>query len=295
MIRIACLSAFALLVLAPVAGADGGGPDPGVIEGWTGVTLPRQQFRYVTLPTGRDTVVAAVRRSTGRIWNFRSLRGTWGVPMVANDGTAGGLTRDGRLLVLAEWKTPKTYGALRPRSRFVLLSAKSLRVRGRITLPGDFTYDALSPGAGTLYLIQHLSNGDVTSYRVRAYDIASRRLIPRVIADRRQSTWVMHGSPVTRATSADGHWVYTLYQAPGGGYPFIHALDAAKGAAICIGIPWHGLQNILSSTKLTLDEDAGKLTLTTRRGRPLFYVNTTTFWVSRPTGHRGGFWSFLRL
>ena len=295
MIRLACVSAFVLFLLAPAAAADGGGPDPGVVQGWTGVALPSGPFRYVTMPTANATVVAVVRRSTGRVWNFRPLGGTWGVPMVAGDGTAGGLSRDGRLLVLAEWKPPKTYGALRPSSRFVLLSTKSLRVWRRVTLTGDFTFDALSPDGRILYLIQHVSSSDVTSYRVRAYDVAARRLLPRVIADRRQSSWVMHGSPVTRAAGRDGRWVYTLYQQPGG-FPFVHALDTIARTAICVGIPWRGSQDILPATRLVLDEAAGQLTLTTRTGRPLFDVNTRTFWVSRVPRHRGGgFWSFLSL
>jgi hypothetical protein len=294
MIRLACLSVFALLLLAPAAAGDGGDPDPGVMQGWTGVTQPGLSFRYVTLPTGRATVVAAVRRSTGRVWGWRALVGTWGVPMVANDGTSGGLTRDGRLLVLAEWKPPRVYSALRPRSRFTLVSTKSLRVWRRITLPGDFTYDALSPGGGILYLIQHVSSSDATSYRVRAYDIAAQRLLPRVIADRRQAGWVMHGSPVTRTTTPDGRWVYTLYQAPGG-FPFVHALDAARRTAICIGIPWRGKQDILPSTRLQLDPSGRRLTLATFRGRALFVVDTRTFWVSRATVAKGGFWSIFRL
>jgi len=214
--------------------------------------------------------------------------------MVANDGSTGGLSRDGRLLVLAGWNPPKVKGQLRTTSRFLLVSTRSLKVWRRVTLPGDFSYDALSPGGGTLYLIEHTSSKNVTTYRVRAYDIASRRLVSRVIADRRQSSWVMHGSPITRASSADGRWVYTLYQQPGG-YPFVHALNAAARTAICIGIPWKGVQNILPMVRLRLDEGAGSLTLQTFHGRPLFVVDTRTFWVSRVTPRRGGFWSIFRL
>ena len=48
----------------------------------------------------------------------------------------------------------------------------------------------------------------------------------------------MDGYPLTRVTSADGRWVYTLYQNGGvGGYPFIHALDTVRGVAHCIGVP----------------------------------------------------------
>jgi hypothetical protein len=47
----------------------------------------------------------------------------------------------------------------------------------------------------------------------------------------------MQGRATARATTADGRWVYTLYQNPGG-YPFVHALDTVKGIAHCVGLPW---------------------------------------------------------
>jgi hypothetical protein len=277
MTRLACVVSLVLFAVAPgVAAADG---PSYLMSGWTGVTAPGQTLRYVTLPAGAQTVLASVRRSTGRVIQWRSLGGTWGVPMVAGDGTTAGLSRDGRLLVLGDW-TPSGANGLRTSSRFLGVNTRSFQVWRRISLRGDFSFDALSPGGRTLYLIQHLSNARTTTYRVRAYDLATRRLLPRVIADRRQSTWVMSGSPVTRATSADGRWAYTLYQQPGG-FPFVHALDTVARTAICVGIPWHGKQDILPLTKLVLDEHAGRLTLTTRRGRPLFEVNTATFWVTR--------------
>jgi hypothetical protein len=259
--------------------------------GWTGVTAPGLPFRYVTLPGASETVLAKIRRSSGRVWTWRSLKGEWGVPMVATDGTAGGLSRDGRLLVLSNWSPP----LVTPRrvSRFLLVDPSSLHVWRTITLRGDFTFDALSPGGGTLFLIQHLAGGQTgTRYRVRAYDLAARRLLPRVIADRRQSSWTMDGSPVTRATSADGRWVYTLYQQPGG-YPFVHALDAVARTAVCIGLPWKGDQEILFSTRLGLDRDGRTLTLATRRGRPLFAIDTRTHWVSRPRPGGGGLFAAI--
>ena len=53
----------------------------------------------------------------------------------------------------------------------------------------------------------HVPGKDLTRYQVRAYDIGSSRLDPRVIADRRQASWVMRGYPLRRVTSADGRWV----------------------------------------------------------------------------------------
>jgi hypothetical protein len=289
--RLVCVLAL-LLVLPASAAADGPQANPGLMEGWTGVTAPGAPFRYVTLPTGRQTILFSVRRASGRVWNWRTLDGTWGIPLVANDGSVGGLSRSGRLLVVAAWTLPRN-GALRRTSRFLLVSTKTLGTWRRVVLHGDFTFDALSPDAGTLFLIEHVSRKDVTSYRVRAYDVHTQRLLPRVIADRRQEDWVMHGYPVTRTAGADARWAYTLYQQPGG-FPFVHALDTVARTAVCVGIPWRGNQDILPAVKLVLDEHASRLTLQTWRGRPLFEVNTKTFWVSRPARHHGGFWRWLR-
>jgi hypothetical protein len=287
MLRRLTLSVTAVLALAlvPVAVADGGGPSPGLMQGWTGVTGPGQPLRFVTLPTGRLTVVESIGRFSGKVVQWRTLAGTWGVPMVANDGTTGGLSRDGRMLVLADWNTARN-SPLRAVSRFKLFNASNLHAWRTITLRGDFAFDALSPGGGTLYLIEHVSKSDVMRYRVRAYDIASSRLLPRVIADRRQAGWVMHGYPLERVASADGRWVYTLYQQPGG-YPFVHALDAVNMTAVCIGVPWKGSQNALPTARLQLGESAGTLTLA-GAGRE-FAIDTTTFRVSLPGPRGGGF------
>ena len=215
----------------------------------------------------------------------------WGIPLVANDGTPGGLSRDGRLLVVADWATGRST-PLRATSRFLLVNTRTLRTWRRIELPGDFSFDALSPDGGTLFLIERVSRKDLTSYRVRAYDVHARRLLPRMIADRRQAGWVMHGYPVTRTASADGRWAYTLYQQPGG-FPFVHALDTVRRTAVCVGIPWRGVQDILPSTRLSIVGET--LVLSTRRGRPLFDVDTRTFWVSRPGRPEKTIWGWLRL
>jgi hypothetical protein len=282
--RVALVLALTLFTLSSGAAAADG--PTYLMMGWKGVTAPGQPLRFVTLPGRSETMLAAVRRSTGRILQWRSFRGDWGIPMVASDGTTDGLSRDGRMLVVADW-APSTSGP-RTESRFALVNTKTMQVWRWITLRGDFSFDALSPGGGTLFLIQHVAGDNVSSYRVRAYDVAARRLLPQVIADRRQSSWTMSGSPVTRATSADGRWVYTLYQQPDG-YPFVHALDAVSRSAVCIGIPWKGNQDILFSTRLSLDRSERTLTLSTRQGRPLFLVDTRKFWVSRAPSPTGGF------
>ena len=53
--------------------------------------------------------------------------------------------------------------------------------------------------------------------------------------------WSMQGQPVTRTSSSDGSWTFTLYRSRE--YPFIHALPLGQGAwAACIELPeaWNG-------------------------------------------------------
>ena len=69
-----------------------------------------------------------------------------------------------------------------------LVDVRRMRVLRTIELKGAFSFDALSPAASRLYLIQytHASSGDVTDYTVRGYDLRTNRLMPGKIADRRE-------------------------------------------------------------------------------------------------------------
>src|SRR5262249_947542 len=157
-------------------------------------------------------IVEAVKTHGGQLSSSYTLEGSWGVPIVTFGGQTGGLSYDGQLLVLADARPP---GPLRTRSTFVLMSTTPVAPEQFINLKGDFAFDALSPDSRTLYLIQHVS-ANSKSYRVRAYDLQSNRLLPWAIADKRQAGWTMSGYPVARATSSDGRWVHTLYRNDGG-------------------------------------------------------------------------------
>ena len=225
--------AVALSLAVSGAGANGSPYSPGLVQGWDGVRASKADVRYVTLGTPSSTVVAAIRVRTGRVLRDRILRGVWGIPIVAYDGTTGGLSGDGKTLVVAAYgPLPGEPGT----TRFTVLATKTLRKIRTIELRGSWSFDAISPDAARLYLVEHISAGASPRYRVRVLDVASGRLLPRAVIDRLASKGIMGGQPATRATSSDGRWAYTLY-ARSTRVPFIHALDTARRLAYCIDLP----------------------------------------------------------
>ena len=214
------------LAFAPLAHADGlpiadAGP-PAIISG------DDVGGRLVALPTERGTVVARIGET---VYVSRLLDGRYTVPVVALDHTASGLSTDGSTLVLINPR--RTFP--RARTSFVVLNAKNLRVRSHIVLQGDFSFDALSPNGTRLFLIHYLSRRDPTRYEVRALDVPSGKLLPTPIVDKSEPDERMAGFPVTRQTTADGRWAYTLYDGAGK-QPFVHALDTVNGEAHCIDL-----------------------------------------------------------
>ena len=61
------------------------------------------------------------------------------------------------------------------------------------------------------------------------------RLLREPIVDPSEPDEAMRGYPITRETSADGRWEYTLYDG-GGSHPFVHALDTVGREALCIDL-----------------------------------------------------------
>jgi hypothetical protein len=187
-----------------------------------------------------------------------------------------GLSQDGRTLVLAS-----TSGPYSTPTRFLVVDARRLKVIRTITLPGSFSFDALSPDASSLYLIQyaHASRYNLTHYVVREYDMHTNRLLPGKIADRTEDEKTMTGYAMTRTTSADGRWVYTLYQKQNR-EAFVHALDTVGAVAHCIDLPENrGLYNIV----LSLRNNGRTLAVHWRSGRPWLNVAIGSWRISYPS------------
>jgi hypothetical protein len=262
----------AALVAAPAALADG--PPLPVVQGGQGVATRDGAFHYVTVADGNGaTLLQKIEVANGQVNYWLRLEGSWGIPTLGAGSLLGqGLSWDGRTLVLASTSGP--YGSP---SRFLVVDLTRLRVVRTITLHGSFSFDALSPDASRLYLIQYAHTRDLSHYVVRGYDLRTNRLLPGKVADRSEDEKTMAGSAVARTTSAHGRWVYTLYQKPSG-KPFVHALDTVGAAAYCVDLPrrsdLYGMALSLRNGGRTLAVDA--------QGGPWLNVAVGSWQVSDP-------------
>lgn len=266
------LVAMCVGLAAPSVALGAGGPVPPAQGEGNGIAVAGSPYQYVALPDGHDTIVQQLKR-TGPVRSAVRLHGRYGIPGVGYNGTSTGLSADGATLVLAGMvfgnRTPRT-------TRLVVLGAPHLTVRSMIVLHGWFTVDAISPTGHWLYLI-HYPSSDINKYEVRAYDLAHHRLLAAPIVDPHDRGEAMAGFAVTRATSADGRWDYTLYMRPND-VPFIHALDTVAVRAVCIDLPSVN-QADLGNATLHLGPGGSVLSIEAG-GRTLADVDTANYAVT---------------
>lgn len=261
---------LAAAVTAVAAKGDGSPYTPGLVQGAEGVVSPDHRIRFVTLATAESTVVAAIRVRTGRVVRSNVLRGFYGVPIVAWDNSTGGVSADGRTLVVGSYgPLPGDPGV----TRFAVLRTDTLRKSRVLALRGSWAYDAISPDGSRMFLIEYLAAGQNPRYRVRSLDMHTGRLDPDAVVDRREDEVLMRGQPVTRVTSQDGGWAYTLYARPKHG-PFVHALDTVRGEAYCVDLPVRLRQLEQMALRLRMRGD-GALEVRNRRER-IALVDTGT-------------------
>jgi hypothetical protein len=286
------LAALLLGLLPSTASADGFG----VLGGTPSFVDP--PYRYVALTPHSGHPLSVVERidlrdSTIDRWWY--LHGTYYLPAVAYDGSPGGLSANG-MLVLST--LPRSYPP--KRSAFAVLDTRLFlshphrdddnprHAITRFSLPGAYSFDAISPDGSRIYLIRNLYRGRrLTHYEVRALDTASGRLLPGPIVDPEEPEERMQGSPVSRVSSPDGRWSYTLYA--GSKERFLHALDTVRGRAVCVDLPQ--LEDLREpfQLRLKLGADGRKILITSPDRKdvgssPLLEVDTDSFAVrTRPT------------
>ena len=251
-------------------------------------------YRYVVLsPHTRHplTVVERIDTRDSTIDRWWYLRGTYYLPAVAYDGSAGGIA-DGKLVLstLPRRYPPKWTGFAILDTRVFLRHPQTEKAPRhavtRFRLRGAYGFDAISPDASTMYLVHNFFDRTRRGrYEVRALDLASGHLRPGAIVDPNEPDERMQGSPVSRVASADGRWAYTLYT--GGEETFLHALDTVRGRAVCVDLPQ--LEDLREpfQLRLQLDEGSGEIVVRSRDTKdagdgPLLRIDTDTFHVSEP-------------
>jgi len=274
------LAVVALLALVPASAAADGLPAVGIDA--RPLSVPGGQLDYTTKRAGRDTRLVEGARYGGPV-RARRLTGAFSIPAVAYDGSASGLSADGRRLVLISPR--RRYP--RRRTTFAVVDTKTLRVRRHIALKGDFSLDAISPDGRVMYLIEY-SSRDITDYAVRAYDLRSGRLFREPVVDPSEPDEPMTGVPVTRAATRDGRWVYTLYDRRT--HPFVHALDTERRRAVCID-----LDQLRKAWGATLDLHGDRLDVVDDSMRVVARIDTRTHTLIQPGGEHDAGTSWLPI
>jgi hypothetical protein len=251
-------AALAILAIAPMSAAADGLPGEGVVA--NPVSAPGGDVGYVTRTARHHTILREQTLASGRTLRKLRLSGTFVVPAVAYDGSPSGLSADGRTLVLIK---PRDSWP-RKRTSFAVIDAKSMHLRRRFSLPGDFSFDAISPNGRLVYMVQYLSPNDVTAYAVRAYDMRARRLFRAPVVDKSEPDEDMRGTPLARVSDAHGRWAYTLYD--GAEHPFVHALDTEGRTAVCIDLDVRAATLAMQGRRLDV----------MRHGRVVASINTVT-------------------
>ena len=259
--RLVIRSAIVAIALVAAQQAAAVGPWLWTVDGGPGIAGPNG-VRYVTRLAGPATKVLAIR--DGETLRSVSVPGHWGLQAATLAGGLTGLSGDGRLLVLA----PPTRGEpvdvsdVRPRLHARAHAAwndpAARRLHRRRAQPGrEHALSDPAPRPGTTS----------AATRCAPTTCGPGSCSSRVVADKRQAGWTMHGYPVARAATAT-EAASTRSTAPSNNYPFIHALDTVGKTAVCVGLPlsWTD-QNTLNGARLKLSDDGRRLTVSGPRPR----------------------------
>jgi hypothetical protein len=214
-----------------------------------GFLSPDGSTLYALEEAGGRTTVRAYELASGRELRKTTLEGSYFVPDDFASPTTLAISGDGRQMLLRRTATEpelKTWQDIgRPRSAFAVLDTSFAQPPVHLELDGEFWFDALSRDGRWLYLIEiqdpypvAYSPEKAPRYQVRAYDVDRRRLLDAPVVDKRELEQ-MTGYRRAYIYSADGNWLYSLYTRPDEEL-FIHALDLANQAALCIDLPFPG-------------------------------------------------------
>jgi len=228
-------------------------------------------YRYVTVnPQTKPalTIVERIDMSDGAIDRWWYLRGSYIIPAVAYDGSAGGLSANGRTLALVNFSRayppPLTRVALLDISVYLRHPRQPGQRRPQhairhLNLHGYFAFQAISPNGSKLYLRHYRTHDRDSAYDRRSddfdlwvLDTNDGGLAPGALTAS-NSGRQLAGLPISGATSPDGRWAYALYDGDMR-LPFLLALDTVTGRVLRVDLP--GLERLRNPYLLKLRLDS---------------------------------------
>jgi len=197
----------------------------------SGTPSPDWTHLYVV----QETALLDLNPQTGAVRHTLQMRGPFQLPPATISGLPGGLSPDGRWLVLEAFDAPNNT-APPIATHFLLVDTSYANPSKQIDLAGQFEFDAVSNDGQRVYMIQYLSSD---SYHVRMFNVATGHLDPTIVFDKTDGNTAMAGLKVSGVASRDGHWLYSLYIRKNQG-AFIHALSLDGPIAFCLDLPGPG-------------------------------------------------------
>jgi WD40 repeat protein len=205
------------------------------IERWLPLGTPSSDWKHLYSVAGSE--LTDTEPQTGAVRFSLRLPGSYQLPPATLSGLPGGMSQDGRRLVLESFdRNPNGQPTA---SHFLVVTTSLATPPIRVDMAGYFAFDTISNDGDRLYLIQYLS---ATNYTVRMYHLSIQQLDPQVIFDKTDPKDSMTGERLSGISARDGGYLYSIYVRQNDA-PFIHALTLdGSPIAFCIDLPGSGYQ-----------------------------------------------------
>ena len=198
-----------------------------------------KHFYAVTSKTLQD-----IDPRSGTVLRTLQLPGTFEMPPATRGGAPGGLSQNGRYLVL------QAVGPRTSTTHMLLIDTQLFNVAKRIDLNGRFDFDAVNNTGQSVYVIEYPNAAD-SYYHVRVYEVLAGQLGAYTVVDKGGPGEIMTGVRLSGVFSPDGQWLYSLYARENQG-AFVHALNLSSPYAFCLDLPGPGWSSNSSAFQWSL-------------------------------------------
>ncbi len=249
-----------------VAFHPGGASPSAFVSLPSGLTAIQHQKLYTATPLPRgqgergneQTKISVIDTRTGATIRSFAINGTYATAAYGYDNAVVSLT--------GQWLALRQYAPVPDLTTIALVDTQAGKLTKTISLSGDYTLDALSPGGKAVYLLQKLYDTP-GHYYVRVYDVAGNNLVETPIVDKSASNPAgdpnMSGLALARQMLTDGTQAFTLYIDALHNVAFVHILplndQIQPPLARCINLPTGKSVDLLRYYTLALSADGSTL------------------------------------